>query len=73
MSRIRKILVGCFALLLVLLGLAAWKMRLPKPQSEFADLQSAPDFTLDDQNGNPFTLSSLRGSPVVLVFYRGYW
>jgi peroxiredoxin Q/BCP len=31
--------------------------------------QSAPDFTLDDQDGNPVTLSSLKGSPVVLYFY----
>jgi peroxiredoxin len=34
----------------------------------------APDFTLEDQNGNKVTLSDSRGkSPVVLVFYRGYW
>jgi peroxiredoxin Q/BCP len=30
---------------------------------------SAPDFTLPDQNGNPVTLSELRGRPVVLYFY----
>lgn len=29
----------------------------------------APDFTLDDQNGDAVTLSSLRGSKVVLYFY----
>ncbi len=29
----------------------------------------APDFTLDDQNGDPVTLSSLRGTKVVLYFY----
>ncbi len=34
----------------------------------------APDFTLEDENGNKVTLSEARGkSPVVLVFYRGYW
>lgn len=34
----------------------------------------APDFTLEDQDGNPVTLSSYRDKkPVVLVFYRGYW
>ena len=34
----------------------------------------APDFTLQDQDGNPVTLSSFRGKKkVVLVFYRGYW
>ena len=35
---------------------------------------TAPDFTLEDQNRNKVTLSDARGkSPVVLVFYRGYW
>jgi peroxiredoxin Q/BCP len=29
----------------------------------------APDFELEDQDGNPVTLSGLRGSPVVLYFY----
>jgi cytochrome oxidase Cu insertion factor (SCO1/SenC/PrrC family) len=34
----------------------------------------APDFTLQDHNGQKITLSDARGkSPVVLVFYRGYW
>ena len=31
--------------------------------------QTAPDFTLDDQDGQPLTLSSLRGSPVLIYFY----
>ena len=30
---------------------------------------TAPDFTLTDQNEKPLTLSSLRGSHVVLYFY----
>ena len=29
----------------------------------------APDFELEDQDGEPVRLSSLRGSPVVLYFY----
>ncbi len=33
---------------------------------------TAPDFTLNDQNGKPVQLSK-AASPVVLVFYRGYW
>ena len=73
MSRFRKILLTIFFLLLVVAALIAWKAILPKPQSSFADLQPAPDFTLNDQDGRPFTLSNLRGSRVVLVFYRGYW
>lgn len=30
---------------------------------------TAPDFTLRDQNGDEVTLSSLRGAPVLLYFY----
>jgi cytochrome oxidase Cu insertion factor (SCO1/SenC/PrrC family) len=72
-SRVRKSL-WVLLVVLVLGGVfVAWQMRLPAPQSTYADLQPAPDFTLNDQDGKPFTLSSLRGSPVVLVFYRGYW
>ena len=36
--------------------------------------ETAPDFTLEDQNKTKVTLSAARAkSPVVLVFYRGYW
>jgi peroxiredoxin Q/BCP len=31
--------------------------------------ESAPDFTLHDEDGQPVTLSELRGKPVVLYFY----
>jgi peroxiredoxin Q/BCP len=31
--------------------------------------QSAPDFTLSDQHGQPVTLTQFRGAPVVLYFY----
>ena len=31
--------------------------------------EEAPDFELEDQDGEPVRLSSLRGSPVVLYFY----
>ena len=31
--------------------------------------ETAPDFTLPNQDGEPVTLSSLRGGPVVLYFY----
>ena len=49
------------------------RMRVPKPQGTFAAGQSAPDFTLNDQDGHPFRLSEQRGTPIVLIFYRGYW
>ena len=36
--------------------------------------ETAPDFTLMDQDGKPVTLSTYRNQKaVVLVFYRGYW
>lgn len=36
--------------------------------------ETAPDFTLVDQQGRKVTLSDSRGkNPVVVVFYRGYW
>lgn len=31
--------------------------------------QPAPDFTVNDQNGNPLTLSSYKGKKVALYFY----
>lgn len=36
--------------------------------------ESAPDFTLEDQDGKPIALSDYKDKKtVVLVFYRGYW
>jgi len=36
--------------------------------------ETAPDFSLEDQNRRKITLSESWGeSPVILVFYRGYW
>ena len=36
--------------------------------------ETAPDFTLQDQNGQKAGLAASRGQlPVVLVLYRGYW
>lgn len=36
--------------------------------------EEAPDFTLEDLQGNPVTLSAARGKvATVVVFYRGYW
>ena len=63
-----------FGLLLLLLASAGAQVhRLPKPQTDSAVGQLAPDFILEDQSGQKFRLSSLRCSPVLLIFYRGYW
>ena len=63
------------AAVLVIAGLiyVGAQMRVPKPQSAFAEGEAAPDFTLNDQDGHPFRLSDQRGTPIVLIFYRGYW
>jgi pentapeptide MXKDX repeat protein len=46
-------------------------MKREKPVSAG---ELAPDFTLEDENGNKVSLSDSRGKDaVVLVFYRGYW
>jgi cytochrome oxidase Cu insertion factor (SCO1/SenC/PrrC family) len=75
MPRRKTSIILCLSgLAILILGLlAVVLMRVPKPQLAFVDGQAAPDFTLQDQNGQPFHLASARGSRVVLVFYRGYW
>jgi cytochrome oxidase Cu insertion factor (SCO1/SenC/PrrC family) len=54
-------------------GFILYNMKLPKPQTASATGQSAPDFTLTDQSGQPFHLAHQRGHRVLLIFYRGYW
>ena len=54
---------------------------LPASQAAPAVGQKAPEFTLNDTNGQPVTLASLLSLPinnkppkgVLLIFYRGYW
>lgn len=36
---------------------------------ELTEGTNAPDFTANDQNGNPITLSSFQGKKVILYFY----
>ncbi len=36
---------------------------------ELKEGSQAPDFTANDQNGNPVTLSSFKGKKVILYFY----
>ena len=40
--------------------------------AENAQLQLAPDFTVDDLEGNPHKLSDFRGKPVVLNFWASW-
>ncbi len=64
----------CQIMVLLFVAMAA-SSQTPTPRSSPIGVgDSAPDFTLEDQNNNKVTLSDPRGkSPVVLVFYRGYW
>jgi cytochrome oxidase Cu insertion factor (SCO1/SenC/PrrC family) len=66
-------LVGALILGAVGVAWATQKMQLPKPQGTFQEGQSAPDFSLKDQDGNVFHLADSRGTGTLLIFYRGYW
>ena len=70
------------ALLLFLIALSCSTSKLNsgldaelQPRSEPLKIgEMAPNFTLEDQNGQKVTLSVLCGSaPTVLAFYRGNW
>ena len=63
--------------LIVLLSVTVQSSRSLNLQNRTTPIgvgDTAPDFTLEDQNKNKVMLSDARGkSHVVLVFYRGYW
>ena len=76
-----KLKIFLFLILLIFFALpvaAQEKMKndkTPLARSKTEPLkigETAPDFTLSDQNGKQTTLSKAK-MPVVLVFYRGYW
>jgi peroxiredoxin Q/BCP len=70
---IMKILLSGILLVILVAALIVWfgvfraNANLPEPVA--AEGQSAPDFTLQDQEGKPVTLSEQRGKWVVLYFY----
>jgi len=65
-------LVGCFSLMLT--GISQAKVEaVTQRAAPVAVGETAPDFTLEDQNGRKVTLSESRSNSVVVVFYRGYW
>lgn len=60
--------------LVVLIGLCSKPEIYSQRTGPVAVGEVAPDFALQDQNGQKVTLSDAHGkSAVVLVFYRGYW
>jgi cytochrome oxidase Cu insertion factor (SCO1/SenC/PrrC family) len=72
-----KLSITSFSTILLLsLAIFVNLQATPMPQrtAPVAVGEMAPDFALQDQNGNKVALADVRGkSPVVLVFYRGYW
>ena len=61
------LLVVLFAALVVWFGV--FRANADSPEPAIGEGQSAPDFTLPDQEGKAVTLSQQRGKWVVLYFY----
>jgi hypothetical protein len=79
-SGVRKKIFGTLALVfsLIIAGLFCFYVfslsyGMPEPSDLTAKLETAPDFSLADQDGRTVTLSDLRGRNVIIVFYRGHW
>ena len=72
-TRRLQILIAVLVVALIGTVFIVFKLREPKPQIASATGQTAPDFTLTDQSGQPFHLADQRGHRVLLIFYRGYW
>ena len=65
--------LACFSVILT--GISQARVEtVPQRAAPITIGETAPDFTLEDQNGRNVTLAEWRGKKsVVLVFYRGYW
>ena len=61
-----KIVLGGLAVLLLLASVLLWILR---PGSQRVEGSVAPDFSLQDQNGNTHRLSDYAGRWLVLYFY----
>ena len=76
-ANIRLMMIRSLRALVLAAGILvspAFAAETAKRSSPVATGETAPDFTLTDQNGRKHTLSAaLAKGPVVLVFYRGYW
>ena len=65
--------LACFLVMLTGISYATVE-TVPQRDAPVTVGETAPDFTLEDQNARKVTLSESRAkNPVVLVFYRGYW
>jgi cytochrome oxidase Cu insertion factor (SCO1/SenC/PrrC family) len=71
---LKKVLIGVGILVVAFAAFVLVELyHYPKAQVAAPTYQAAPDFTLQDAEGQPFSLASQRGHKVVLYFYRGYW
>jgi peroxiredoxin Q/BCP len=68
-----KMFLSGILLLVLIAALIVWfglfRANANPPEAAVAEGQSAPDFTLQNQDGKPVTLSEQRGKWVVLYFY----
>ncbi len=51
----------------------SYSYGIPELSETTEHLETAPDFTLSDANGEMVSLSDFRGKKVVISFYRGFW
>ncbi len=70
----KKLIISLILILTLIVTVLSFFSCSPTPDedgtnSDVPDLELAPDFELNDINGNSVTLQSFRGSPVILVFW----
>jgi cytochrome oxidase Cu insertion factor (SCO1/SenC/PrrC family) len=68
--KIKSILLFC--LLLLSVNVFAQDKIMQSQTEPLKVGQTAPDFSLTDQNGKQIKLSKVKNN-VLLVFYRGFW
>ncbi|MEP6904074.1 MAG: peroxiredoxin family protein [Actinomycetota bacterium] len=67
-----KLKIFLFVALLAIFSFAVQAQNAKSKTEPITAGATAPDFTLNDQNGKAVTLSKV-GKNTILVFYRGFW
>ena len=69
-----RILGGIDLIALVLVAGSFFALAALPAAPTFAELETAPDFSLTDHRGQLVSLREVReGGPVLLFFFRGFW